>query len=360
MPRKLNFVPSTWCCAHDAHHAQCLKRITLTHHITTRHAVLFYANLFLARSTRHSARAACSWHWYQCQCPLHQWFSHDRPEVYLALDTYAHCCHRTTARNIMLACQRYARAFNAQAADWTAHNLPGPANKEQGNYTWHTLDSGIRAGSTWPQAFFGFQNTADVLGSTRCAVVAGLAEHGRYLNLYASSGNANWKSMQYNGLGLIALALPELLHADEWYSNAEQAIIADMESGVYPDGVETEETSGYHKVALLNFVSQRDAVVKSGRVPNPLMSSIIVRMHGYLAYTLDAAGFSPLNSDSDTTFNAPFITAAAITYNRSDWAYIARYLALARFIHDIIAVASRCASCAPRGSELCGDVDCPC
>lgn len=131
--------------------------------------------------------------------------------------------------------------------------------------------------------------------------------------------------MQYNGLGLIALTLPELVHADEWYANAEAAIVADMENGVYPDGVEDEETSGYHKVALLNFQAQRDAVIASGRTPDPRMDAIIERMHGYLAYSLDAAGYSPLNSDSDTAYNTPFIAAAAITYKRPDWAYIARY-----------------------------------
>ena len=48
-------------------------------------------------------------------------------------------------------------------------------------------------------------------------MVAAFAEHGRYLHAFGDSGNSNWRSMQYNGLGMIAVALPELKHSDEWY-----------------------------------------------------------------------------------------------------------------------------------------------
>jgi hypothetical protein len=74
------------------------------------------------------------------------------------------------------------------------------------------------------------------------------------------------------------------------------------------------------KVALINFDELLTDVVKSGRTPDPKMSMIVEKMYNYLAYTLDPAGFSPLNSDSDTVYNADFIMAAAATFNRLDWA----------------------------------------
>ena len=41
----------------------------------------------------------------------------------------------------------------------------------------------------------------------------------RYLHSFGDSGNSNWRSMQYNGLGMVSVALPELNHADEWYAS---------------------------------------------------------------------------------------------------------------------------------------------
>ena len=37
--------------------------------------------------------------------------------------------------------------------------------------------------------------------------------------------------------------MPELNNAEDWVVHAQSQILADMENGVYPDGVEDEETS---------------------------------------------------------------------------------------------------------------------
>ena len=73
--------------------------------------------------------------------------------------------------------------------------------------------------------------------------------------------------MQYNGLGTIALAFPELNDAADWYSHAESAVLADMLDGVYPDGVEDEQTASYHKVALNSFDGLFQTVFQSGQWP---------------------------------------------------------------------------------------------
>ena len=52
-----------------------------------------------------------------------------------------------------------------------------------------------------------------------------------------------------------------------------------MEQGVYPDGIEDEETSMYHKVALINFDELLTDVVKSGRTPDPKMFLIVEKMY---------------------------------------------------------------------------------
>jgi hypothetical protein len=102
----------------------------------------------------------------------------------------------------------YATAFDARAADWTVHNLPAPSagfrhdgapgGDGRGNAPtpWRTIEAGIRAGGSWPASFFGFQRAPQFRASTRCAMVAAMSEHGRFLRQFGDTGNSNWKSMQ--------------------------------------------------------------------------------------------------------------------------------------------------------------------
>ena len=217
----------------------------------------------------------------------------------------------------------YAKAFDARVADWTLHNLPAPARAKNGhNTTWRTIEAGIRASSSWSTAFFGFLKADEFKGSSRCAMVVGLAEHGRYLHAFGDAGNSNWRSMQYNGLGTLALTLPELNNAAAWFKHAEDHILADMRTGVYLDGVEDEETSSYHEVALNSFDELFQMVLESGRAPNPEMAAIIEKMYNYLAYSMDAVGIAPLNGDADTENNTDYVAYGAQTFNRTDWMYI--------------------------------------
>ena len=84
-------------------------------------------------------------------------------------------------------------------------------------------------------------------------MAASVAEHGNFLHSFAGRGNANFQSMQYHGLANLAVYWPEFLNASAWLETACSGVLADVTSGVYPDGVETEQTSSYHLVALHNF-----------------------------------------------------------------------------------------------------------
>ena len=223
----------------------------------------------------------------------------------------------------LLCNPRYAQAFDVRAADWTEHNLPAPNRREDSNTTWRTLEAGIRAKGSWASSFFGFAKAAEVKTSTRCAMVAGLAEHGRYLHSFGDVGNSNWAATQYTGLATLALTMPELNDAQVWFEHAQRKILDDMRKGVYPDGVEDEETSHYHGVALSSFGGFLTLVQRSKRPPAPGMSAIVQRMWNYLAYSLDPSGVSPLNGDADTDNNSAAVLGAAQTFHRPDWQYIA-------------------------------------
>lgn len=130
---------------------------------------------------------------------------------------------------------------------------------------------------------------------------------------------------RYRGLATVALTMPELYNASVWFEHAQSKILEDMEDGVYPDGVEDEETAHYHAVALKSFAGFLALVRESGGTADPRISEIVERMWNYLALSLDPSGVSPLNGDADTDNNTEGVLEAATTFNRSDWLYIASH-----------------------------------
>jgi hypothetical protein len=149
----------------------------------------------------------------------------------------------------------YPRLFDNLTADWVCQYRTAPSSIKGAGKAgpWETLQAGIRASGAWPTAFFGFQRSPHFKGSTRLAMAASVAEHGNFLHSFAGRGNANFQSMQYHGLANLAVYWPEFLNASAWLETACSGVLADVTSGVYPDGVETEQTSSYHLVALHNF-----------------------------------------------------------------------------------------------------------
>lgn len=243
----------------------------------------------------------------------------------------------------------YPAAFDSRLVDWVNHNLPGPAAEEEKGgaaaaaaaaasretadaaraalsnnnaCSWRTIESGLRTGSSWPTAFFGFQQSPDFKASSRCAMIAAFAVHGRFLLEHGTQGNANWQSIQLNGLGTLGLTMPELNGAASWYAMAEAAILKDAIAGVYPDGVEIEQTSNYEVVALGSFDNLFEVARQSGRAPDPQLATIIEQMYNYVAYSIDPAGISPRNGDSDSTNNADYVQYGASVFHRPDWNYI--------------------------------------
>jgi hypothetical protein len=52
---------------------------------------------------------------------------------------------------------------------------------------------------------------------------------------------------RYNGLATVSVAFPEFNGANDWYAKSAAGVEDDMASNVYPDGIENEQTSSYHK-----------------------------------------------------------------------------------------------------------------
>ena len=113
---------------------------------------------------------------------------------------------------------------------------------------WRSLEMGIRTQAPWPAAFFGFQHSPNFSTSARVLLVLGMGQHNAALASdggHPGAGVENWEMTQWTGLLSSCVTFPELLHCQQLLSLALEELAALLVTGVYEDGVETEQSSGY-------------------------------------------------------------------------------------------------------------------
>jgi hypothetical protein len=202
---------------------------------------------------------------------------------------------------------KYSTYFNALVQDWVAHlpcpdalsggakcvpdGLPGLpcawAGASVGSQAcatgtmespWRSLEMGIRMGGQWPAAFYGFQTSPDFTTSARVLMLLAVAEHNSALVVdggHPGSGTVNWEITQWQGLVTSCAAFPELRNSSDHLALAISHLTTILDSGVYPDGVETELASGYDMVTAGDYVSGASTarVPPSLSCPSPRLSS---------------------------------------------------------------------------------------
>ena len=253
--------------------------------------------------------------------------------------------------------EAYAAYFNALVIDWALHNpCPGalgaasvPVCYAQ-NVTgappcawqapgaqrcvanpsgfvespWRSLEMGIRMLGAWPEAFFGFQRARNFTTSGRALMVLATGEHFAALAVdKTESGMANWAMTQWQGLITATVAFPELARAGELRALAVAKLEAQLVLNVYPDGVETEQSSGYHMASARDFFDTFAMLARANAsAPPPSFTAGVEAMFDYGALAADNSGCLPRNGDSDVC-EAGYSAEAAAFFNRSDWTYAA-------------------------------------
>ncbi len=233
--------------------------------------------------------------------------------------------------------ENYVAIFNRIIQDWVLqHPLPeghdsiylvlnevgGLDYRDIGEVEWRTLDTGRRLGASWPQLFYAFIDHDAFFPATKLLMLNSMAIQANYLRKYHKS-NHNWTTMEMNGLALVGLAFPEFRDAGEWAEYALKTMTEEINRQVYPDGVQTELSSKTQWVALRRFESLANNFRRAGQEINKSYLRRIEEMYNYLAYCMRPDGHQPLNNDADREDLRPRVLAAAETYRRSDWKYIA-------------------------------------
>jgi hypothetical protein len=195
---------------------------------------------------------------------------------------------------------------------------------------WRLLEQGIRFSSSslnlstspWPATFFGLQQASNFSSSARSLAILVAGEHLLSLLEAGKSGVSNWAITQSTGLVTLALAFPELNKASIAKDTAIENLLSLLQSGVYPDGVETEQASGYDMNTANDFLSVLQLLAIAGDSSPPENFKVAAeKMWSYGAYISDPSGCLPRNGDSDIC-GSGYSEAATLYFNRSDWMYI--------------------------------------
>jgi hypothetical protein len=213
----------------------------------------------------------------------------------------------------------YAKAINNDIKDWIISSLPYPAKKSS-TEMWRGLEVSFRA-KVWTNVFYNLMKSKELEPATRLLILTSIPEHAHYARNFHAQGN--WLTMELSGLATVAAAWPEFKESPSWIAYAKQTMTKSLQDQVYPDGVQTELTSSYHKVALDNFNLFFETCKQVNEPLPDIYPQYLERMWNYLAYTMRPDGYGLLNNDADLMYNRESVMKSAAKYNRPDWEYIA-------------------------------------
>jgi len=214
----------------------------------------------------------------------------------------------------------YVRYLDGHVRDWIESNPYG--DKRRRTMAWYGLEPGLRL-PHWARVFYGLQAVHEFTPTTRILMLSSIPEHAHFLRHRHKGTGGNWITMQLHGLATAAICWPEFKDASAWYAYAARMMNRATKDQVHPDGVQTELTSSYHRVALSRFQAFADLSARVGKTVPKSYKAQLEKMWNYLAYSMRPDGAGVLNNDSDRTHNVPHVLGRAVEFNRRDWAYIA-------------------------------------
>ena len=174
----------------------------------------------------------------------------------------------------------------------------------------------------WPGSFYALQNATAFNTTARVLLLFGVSEHGATLTKEGQSGAPNWRMTQYNGLVTLALAFPELAQSQHWLATGLAGMTREIQDEVYPDGVETEQASGYDIDTAGAFFHVLEILNATGRTAPQAYRDAVEQMYNYAAYCIDQHGYLPRDGDADYHAPWPGMTHPLDFFNRSDWRYV--------------------------------------
>jgi hypothetical protein len=190
----------------------------------------------------------------------------------------------------------YIHEFCSQVESWIENNPP------QFGVNWVcTMDVSIRA-INWLWGYAYFRHSPVLSDSFHINFYKALLAHGRHIfhNLeYSERLTSNHYLSNIVGLVFLGILLPELKEAKQWVELGIRELEAEMLKQVYPDGVDFEASTNYHRLANELFLSATMLAQKNGYVFSNNYLSRLQRMIEVTGNLLRPDGTVPIVGDQD-------------------------------------------------------------
>jgi hypothetical protein len=228
--------------------------------------------------------------------------------------------------------EKYTQRFVEELTDWIKTRPVVTDGTHNSSASWRTIEAGIRMFASWPAAWQRFLTSPNFTPEANLLYLMSLVDHARHLERNPTGGN--WLTMEMNGLLHVAILFPEFKESARWRIKALDILNKELDKQVYPDGMQYELTTGYHQVALDNFLMPVRLCELNGiSLPEGYLSKL-ERMYDAIMYLTKPSGFLPATNDSDAAIEKVFgegkwadgrrkLKDAAIRYSRSDLLYVA-------------------------------------
>lgn len=191
--------------------------------------------------------------------------------------------------------RRYYAEFRAQVLDWIEENRPGRGV----NWTC-AMDVAIRAVNwTWAYGFFRPEILAD--RPLASLLFRTLFVHGRFISQNLESGggaNGNHYFADLVGLLFLGVLFRGAPEADAWRGLAISEIARENERQTYPDGVDYEASTSYHRLMTEMALTSMLLLERSG-FRMPALRDRVRGMVEYVAHYTKPDGLAPQVGDND-------------------------------------------------------------
>ena len=205
--------------------------------------------------------------------------------------------------------EKYATEFVNQVTDWIGHNPPSCG------VNWKcTMDVAIRV-CNWLLAWKFFEDSPSISNEFIARFFKSLLQHGRHIE-----NNLEWsKTLTSNhylsdivGLIYLGVLIPEFKESEKWKNFGIEELKKEMFKQVYPDGLDFEASTCYHRLVLELFFYATFLVITNDKnfkednfidVGNEIFGEKylqrLYKMFKFVLYALKPNGKIPQVGDND-------------------------------------------------------------
>ena len=232
--------------------------------------------------------------------------------------------------------EKYAQEFVSQVQDWLIHNPP----KLGVNWAC-AMDVAIRA-VNWLWGYYFFQHSIELTDKFLISFFKSLLIHGRHIfnNLERTETlTSNHYLSDIVGLVYLGILLPEFKEAQRWREFGLSELEKEMFKQVYPDGVNFEASTNYHRLVTELFLLTTLIAEMNGHSFSTAYLQRLEKMLEFIATITKPDGTVPLIGDCDNgrlhrlkVWSEPerewtdfryLLAIGAVYFDRTEWAQIA-------------------------------------